>query len=71
MPPTMQKKFSSHVNAVGYDHSAQELHVEFKNGKVAVYKNVPPDVANHVTSAASVGSALHQHVKGQYEHTYR
>jgi len=68
--PEMQKKFSSHVNAVGYDENSSELHVVFKNGKTAVYQGVPADVAERVQGAASVGSALHDLVKGKFEHKY-
>lgn len=68
----MRKVFSSHVDEVGYDNKKQELHVVYggKNGKYCVYKGVPPDAAANVLTASSIGKALHEHIKGKYEHDY-
>ena len=66
----MKRVFSSHVNEVGYDPAAQELHVVFDNGKHAVYSGVPAVKGRAVVDAPSVGSALHTEIKGQYAHRY-
>lgn len=67
----MKSVFSSHISKIGYDSNAEELHVEFQNGKTAVYQGVPGDVAAKVTGADSIGKALHEHIKGQYAHGYK
>ncbi len=70
MPPVMREVYSSHVNRVGYDHQAQELHVEWDTGKRSVYSAVPPHVADSTMNAWSVGKALIEQVKPVYEHRY-
>ncbi len=72
----MKRVFSSHINSVGYDPDSKELHVEFQGkgggtGRTAVYMDVPPTVAKLVVDAPSVGTALHEHVKGQYALGYK
>ena len=72
----LRRVFSSHINGIGYDAAASELHVEFagKNGKppqTAVYLGVPADVAQAVVDAPSIGTALHNLVKGKYAHGYK
>ncbi len=67
----MKTVFSSHISKVGYDDASQELHVEFKKGKTAVYADVPPDVARLVVDAPSVGTALAQFIKGKFSHGYK
>jgi len=70
MPPTMTKVFSSHINSVGYDADAQALHVTYNSGKTAIYGGVPPDVAERVTNAPSIGQALHKNIRGKFDHKY-
>lgn len=72
----MKRVFSSHIDAVGYDPESGELHVQFQGrksgaGKIAVYSDVPPDVGNMVVNSPSVGSALHDFVRGKYAHGYK
>lgn len=62
--------FSSHIDKVGYDPASGELHVTYKTGQVAIHEGVPPGVAQQVTGAASIGKAIHQHIRGQYSHRY-
>lgn len=70
--PEMNKVFSSHVAAVGYDPAAQELHVEWQTGKTSVYHGVPPEIGEPFNTGghASIGAAL-KAVKGSYKHQYR
>ncbi len=72
----LRRVFSSHINGVGYDPVSKELHVAFagkdgKPGKTAVYMDVPADVAQQVTDAPSIGTALHSLIKGRFAHGYR
>ena len=65
----MRPVLSSHIQAVGYDAAARTLHVDYA-GKTAVYRNVPPESAANVTGSVSIGAALHEHIRGRYEHGY-
>ena len=68
----MRQCFSSHVDSIGYDSAAQELHVQYKSGGTRyVYKDVSPDKAHDVMSGASIGGMLHKHIKGQHDHETR
>lgn len=62
--------YSSHISAVGYDASAKRLDVEYQTGKRAAYMNVPPEIAQRVMDAPSVGTALHQLIKGRFDFGY-
>ena len=67
----MKRVFSSQADEVGYDAETKELHVKFKNGKTAVYMDVPADVGVAVVDAPSIGTALHQLVKGKFAYGYK
>lgn len=71
MPVKMRNVLSSHINRIGYDADAQEFHVEYDGGKMAVYEGVPPDVAASVSSSASIGEAMYAHVRGKFPHRYQ
>lgn len=60
---------SSMLQAYGYDGTSQTLAVRFSPGKIYHYKNVPPDVAEKVANAESIGKAFASLIRGQYEHT--
>jgi hypothetical protein len=55
---------SSNVRSVGHDPETNRLHVEFKNGSVYEYNGVPAHEHQALVNAPSVGSYLHQHIKG-------
>lgn len=57
---------SSNIKAVGFDHEADTLHIEFNNGTY-VFKDVPPEAHRALMDAESVGSHFHKHIKGKYE----
>ena len=66
----MKPVYSSHIDKIGYDPDTQVLSVLYKNGKTAHFQGVPAETADDVVNAPSVGSALHQHIRGKYEHSY-
>ena len=67
-----KRVFSSHIEQVHYDPETQVLKVEYStNGKVSVYSSVPPNVAEGVFNAVSVGNELHATVKGKFPHSYQ
>ena len=63
--PTPQ---SSNVVGFGYDDERRVLKVEFKNGSVYDYFDVPDQVFNGMKSASSVGQYLAQQVKGTFRY---
>ena len=58
---------SSNIASVGYDVSSQALEVEFLNGSVYEYYNVPEQVYQELISATTVGGYFNQRVKKLYE----
>ena len=59
---------SSNVARFGYDNETRVLKVEFKNGAVYDYYDVPEHVFNGMKAAPSVGQFLAQQVKGSYRY---
>lgn len=58
---------SSHIAAVAYDAEAQELEVQFVDGSVYIYSDVPEAVATGFSSAISAGKYFHANVRDRYE----
>jgi hypothetical protein len=57
---------SSNVAAVGYDPASSTLEVEFLNGGVYEYQDVPAEVAAGLVSAGSVGAYFAANVRHRY-----
>ena len=58
---------SSNVASIGFDRATQTLAVTFLHGGTYHYgPGVPEDIYLGLLSAESVGSFLHQNVKGIY-----
>lgn len=68
MPPEFVEVFSSHVDAVGFDPATSELHVRYRKGGTSIYSGVPADLAQQISTAYSVGKALHEQVRGKFPH---
>lgn len=66
MALSLRRVFSSHISEVGYDADRFLLAVVWAKGGVTLYSDVPADVGISTVNAPSVGSALHQHVRGKY-----
>jgi KTSC domain len=52
----------------GYDEAGRVLQVEFKNGSVYGYYDVPEQLFNDMRNAVSKGQFLAQQVKGTYRY---
>jgi hypothetical protein len=48
---------------VGYDQEQRVLEIEFTNGAVYQYSDVPPEVHHGLMAAESHGRYFHQHVR--------
>lgn len=59
---------SSNVASVGYDISTMTLEVEFKNGSVYQYFDVPESLYQELIGAESIGTYLSQQIKSSYRY---
>lgn len=57
---------SSNIASIGYDANSQTLEVEFLNGGVYQYFDVPQHIYDGIMSADSHGQYLAQNIKGVY-----
>ena len=57
---------SSNLHAYEYDPATRVLTVRFRNGGVYAYDGVPADDFERFKSDKSLGSYLHQFIKGKY-----
>lgn len=60
---------SSNLQSVGYDSSSKVLEVEFTNGSVYQYSNVPKLIYVGLMNATSHGKFFHAYVKNTYPHS--
>ena len=59
---------SSHMKSMGYSKDDQILEVEFKNGDVYQYLDVPLTVFAELTRSTSKGKFMHRHIRGKYQY---
>jgi len=59
---------SSNLKTVGYDVKSKTLEVEFKNGYIYQYFDVPKTIYNSMVNANSAGKYLISNVKGVYRY---
>lgn len=57
---------SSNVSSIGYDADSQTLEVEFNNGAVYQYSEVPEYEYDGIMNADSKGGYLHSNIKNRY-----
>ena len=60
---------SSNVESIGYDEATQTLRVNFLNGGIYEYMNVPGYEFEQLKIAPSIGSYLHRNIKGVYPYS--
>ena len=54
---------SSNINSIGYDEKTLTLDVEFCNGAIYQYHDVPQEIYENMLSSASIGKYLVQNIK--------
>ncbi|MBN2178734.1 MAG: KTSC domain-containing protein [Deltaproteobacteria bacterium] len=59
---------SSNLSRVRYDETSQTLEVEFQNGNVYQYFDVPQQVFESLVGAESCGKYLNTNIKGYYRY---
>jgi len=57
---------SSNIESIGYDPKSQTLEIEFLNGSIYQYFDVPEYVFNELKDADSCGKYLNANIKGHY-----
>jgi len=57
---------SSTVKSVGYDEKTLTLEIEFVNGNIYQYFDVPHSVHSELMASGSLGQFLNTQIKGQY-----
>lgn len=58
---------STSIASIGYDSTERKLEVEFKQGAVYLYLDVPPDVFDAFVSADSKGVFFNATIKNSYD----
>jgi len=59
---------SSNIASIGYDPKSQTLEIEFNDGRVYQYFDVPQGQYTALMSAGSHGSNFHRNIKGYYRY---
>lgn len=60
---------SSNLASVGYDEKSQTLEVEFQDGSVYQYYNVPKTIYDQLMAESSKGKYLAANIKGQFPYS--
>jgi hypothetical protein len=60
---------SSNIRSIGYDLSSKILEIEFHNGGIYQYLNVPSSIHEALMNAPSQGKYFHRNVKAVYRWT--
>ena len=68
--PDLTPVSSSHLSALGYDDATQKLYVQWKDGQISAYDNVPAATASDLQNAPSIGKAFNDLIRGKYQHQY-
>ena len=66
-PHMIEVKRSSNITHMG--HHEEKLHIKFKDGSHYVYDGVPESKYHQMLAADSVGTFLHENIKGKFPHT--
>jgi hypothetical protein len=61
-----QSVLSSNLRSVGYDPELKILEVEFQEGRVYSYKNVPNDIFEGLINAPSKGKFFAHYIRDRF-----
>lgn len=59
---------SSNISRIGYDEESMILEVEFLNGRVYQYLDIPVPIWQQFKQSDSKGKFLHYTIKGNYRY---
>ena len=60
---------SSHLSSIGYNENSGLLEIEFKDGSIYQYSNVPTNIYEELMAASSHGKYFHRHIRDVYSDT--
>ena len=60
---------SSNIESIGYDSSSQTLEIEFLNGSIYQYFDIPQYIYDGLIGADSHGKYLADNIKGRYRYS--
>lgn len=60
---------SSNIESIGYDSSSQTLEIEFLNGTIYQYFDIPESIYQGLIDADSHGKYLAANIKGAYRYS--
>jgi hypothetical protein len=59
---------SSNLKSVGYDRARRVLEIEFQNGRVYRYHDVPPEEYEELLKAPSLGRYFNDNIRDGYQY---
>lgn len=60
---------SSNILSIGYDQPTMTLEVEFLNGRIYQYYNVPENMYDEIMKTPSKGRFLHAYIRNAYPYS--
>ena len=60
---------STNISSIGYDEATETLEVEFLNGSIYQYYNVPMNIYEQLMQAGSKGKFLNAYIKNAYPYS--
>ena len=57
---------SSQLSSVGYDQDTRKLEIQFKNGSIYEYDDVPPETHKELMSSRSTGEYFNKNIKWNF-----
>lgn len=60
---------SSNLVSMGYDPDSETLEIEFRNGTIYQYYNIPQALYEQFVTANSMGSFLNTHIRNAYPYS--
>lgn len=60
---------STSLSSVGYDPATETLEVEFLEGEVYQYYNVPEDIYDQLMRADSLGQFFNTYIRNEYPYS--
>jgi hypothetical protein len=63
-----QKVQSSNLASIGYDATSKTLEIEFNNGDIYEYYNVPQSIHNSLMNASSHGTYFSANIRNSYRY---
>ena len=60
---------SSNILSIGYDEKERLLEIEFSNGGIYKYHEVPKEVYDRLLQAPSVGKFVWSNIRGRYRYS--